>query len=268
MDKAQFCARIYRAMRHKTLQQRQLLARTRARRPIATAAQLALTAAAFFCVTAAENKIYAQRVSSGSSDSPVLFEGSWILTEYWIARETVGPRDRTAVPLQARDGRTLTYATPKFLSDLSMEGTGMTWDQRLFNWDGRVEGQARFIQVDRTRYPYGIGVQGYALVPYRSLAVDRQYLRIGHTVEIAELVGLPLPDGSRHDGCFVAVDGGGAIQGHHIDFFVPSESEWQRLSRERWLPTRIQNVVMDAPRCNYARQYAWQPLSTDPSIVP
>lgn len=203
-----------------------------------------------------------------ATTSTVRFEGEWILTEYWIARETVGTRDRTAVALQARDGSNITWSTPKFLTDLSMEGTGITWDQRLLNWDGRVNGEPRFVQVDRSRFPYGIGVQGYSLVPWRSLAVDRQYLRIGHSVEIAELVGLPLPDGSTHDGCFVAVDGGGAIQGHHIDFFVPSEADWQRLSQERRFPTRIRNVLMDTPRCEYARQYAWHPLSTDPPVVP
>lgn len=189
--------------------------------------------------------------------------GTWILTEYWIAAETPGADDRRAVPVYDRQGRVLANACESFASCLCMEGTGRTWDGRLLNWDARVRGRACFTEVDTNLYPWGVGVQGYALVPYRSLAVDPRFVPLGHVVEIPALQGLPLPDGSRHDGCFVAVDGGGAIDGHHIDLFLPSIEAWRRLLRANLLPSRVA-VVPDAPRCAYAARFAVHPVPGDP----
>ncbi len=204
---------------------------------------------------------------STHADTTIRYPGRWQLTEYWIARERAGQRDRRASPLFSRGGHAITYACPTFLSDITMEGTGLTWDDRLLNWDGREQARACFVEVDRGSYPYGIGVQGFSLVPYRSLAVDRRVIPVGHTVEMAELAGVRLPDGSVHDGCFVAVDGGGAIVGHHIDLFVPSEADWQRLSQARALPASVRSVVVDAPRCRSAQRFAWIPLPTDPALA-
>jgi 3D (Asp-Asp-Asp) domain-containing protein len=193
------------------------------------------------------------------ADPPVYYGGRWLLTQYWIASERPGPHDRRAVPIRTRDGNVLAMSCPRFFDDLSMEGTGRTWDGRLLNWDTRLNGRACFVEVDRTAYPYGIGVAGYALVPYRSLAVDRRHIPIGHTVEMPELTGMPLPDGTTHDGCFVAVDGGGAINGHHIDLFLPSETAYRDAGRAGFLPHHVHQVVVDSARCAYARRYAVLP---------
>jgi 3D (Asp-Asp-Asp) domain-containing protein len=189
--------------------------------------------------------------------------GTWQLTQYWIAAESPVAGDRRAVPVRDRHGRVLAQACESFASCLCMEGTGRTWDGRLLNWDARVEGRACFTEVDTNLFPYGVGVQGYALVPYRSLAVDSRYIPIGHVVEIPALQGLPLPDGAVHDGCFVAVDGGGAINGHHIDLFLPSIEAWRRLGRGNFLPSRV-TVEVDAPRCAYASRFAVHPVPGDP----
>lgn len=200
------------------------------------------------------------------AQATLYFPGRWRLTEYWIAEEHAAPHERRPARIARRDGTTLAWSCPTFLADLTMEGTGRTWDGRLLNWDARVQGRACFVEVDRDAYPFGIGVAGYALVPWRSLAVDRRYIPIGHTVEMADLAGMPLPDGSRHDGCFVAVDGGGAINGHHIDLFVPSADAWRELSRAGYLPSYVRQVIVDAPRCSYALRYAVLPVPTDPTL--
>lgn len=200
------------------------------------------------------------------SHATVYYPGRWQLTQYWIAQERPDPRDRRAVSIRSRDGNVLSWSCPRFFDELSMEGTGRTWDGRLLNWDRRWHGRPCFVEVDRDRYPYGIGVAGYALVPFRSLAVDRRFIPLGHTVEIPELAGMPLPDGSQHDGCFVAVDGGGAIQGHHIDLFLPSEETWRELSSQGYFPRYVHPVVLDAPRCSYALRYALMPLPSDPPL--
>ncbi len=71
---------------------------------------------------------------------------------------------------------------------------------------------------------YGDGVNGLKLVPYRSLAVDRNEFPIGTVIFIpaARGVTLTVPDGSTatHDGYFLAADVGGAIKNNHIDVFL------------------------------------------------
>ena len=190
--------------------------------------------------------------------------GSWRLTQYWIAQEAPSPEDRGVVRILDRSGSTLTWACRRFASALAMEGTGRTWDGRLFNWASRENGHACYLEVDPGLYPYGIGVRGYALVPFRSLAVDSRFIPIGRTVELAELVGMILPDGTRHDGCFVAVDGGGAIRGHHIDLFVPSRDHYVSLSRAGVLPEEV-HAAIDSPRCAHASRFAVTPIPGAPA---
>jgi 3D (Asp-Asp-Asp) domain-containing protein len=151
-----------------------------------------------------------------------------------------------------------------------MEGTGRTWDGRMLNWVSHVNGRPCFVEIDTALYPFGVGVQGYALVPYRSLAVDPRYIPIGHVVEMPELRGVTLPDGTTHDGCFIAADGGGAIRGHHIDLFLPSRDEYERMNFRRELPRRV-SVGIDVPRCASALRYLVLPLPEttpgDPRII-
>lgn len=90
-----------------------------------------------------------------------------------------------------------------------------------------------FFEVD-AQYPWGYGVENRALVPYRSLAVDTGVLTIGNAYYIAELDGVHVPgdapwDDFVHDGCVVADDIGGAINGAHIDFFAALQSSYLAL---------------------------------------
>lgn len=205
--------------------------------------------------------------------SPVRAErwmpGRFLLTQYWVADEGAGAGHEQAVRVFDPAGGTVAWACRGFVASLTMEGTGRTWDGRLLNWASRRAGRACFTEVDTALYPFGVGVQGYALVPFRSLAVDARFVPVGHVVELPELRGLPLPDGSRHDGCFVAVDAGGAIRGHHLDLFVPSRGVYESLAARRELPRRV-TVVVDSDRCGDARRYAVQPspdaLPADPSV--
>ena len=96
--------------------------------------------------------------------------GAFQLTRYWIAHENPQPDDRAARVLDPQ-GRTLAWCTSRFADALAMEGTGRSWDGRLFNWSSRREGRSCYIEVDPALYPFGIGVAGFALVPYRSLAI-------------------------------------------------------------------------------------------------
>ncbi len=189
--------------------------------------------------------------------------GPFRLTRYWIAREDAEAAPGPAARVLDPGGRTLTWCTRRFADALAMEGTGRSWDGRLLNWSTRRDGHACFVEVDPTLYPYGVGVAGWALVPFRSLAVDPRFVPLGSTVEIAELVGMPLPDGTLHDGCFVAVDRGAAINGHHLDLFLPSGEAHRALQRTGWDRETV-HVTLDAPRCEAARRFALHPLPHEP----
>ncbi len=206
-----------------------------------------------------------------AADAERVMPGRFQLTQYWVAEEVTDDADERIVQVIDPHGATVAWACQRFVSSLTMEGTGRTWDGRLLNWASREHGRACFVEVDAAQYPWGAGVQGYALVPFRSLAVDSRYIPVGHVVELPELRGMPLPDGTRHDGCFVAVDAGGAIRGHHIDLFVPSRGAYEHLASARELPRRV-SVVVDAQRCEGARRYATVPLpdhlAADPRVAP
>jgi 3D (Asp-Asp-Asp) domain-containing protein len=77
--------------------------------------------------------------------------------------------------------------------------------------------------------PYGDGVQGYKLRPYRTIAVDKNIIPYGTVLFVPKAKGstIQLPSGVAvtHDGYFFAGDTGGAIKGNHIDVFCGNQSE-------------------------------------------
>lgn len=81
--------------------------------------------------------------------------------------------------------------------------------------------QTRFLVCEA---PYGYGVNGLYLVPYRTVAVDSELIPYGTLLYIpaARGVEVALPSGERvsHDGYFYAGDTGGAITGNHSDVFA------------------------------------------------
>lgn len=88
---------------------------------------------------------------------------------------------------------------------------------------------ATLSKVNRVRFvaataPYGYGTDGYNLIPYRTIAVDRGQIPIGSVIYIPEARGtvVTLPTGEQvvHDGYFYAADVGSALQGNHVDIFV------------------------------------------------
>jgi 3D (Asp-Asp-Asp) domain-containing protein len=70
---------------------------------------------------------------------------------------------------------------------------------------------------------WGDGVNGYKLVPFRSIAVDKRYIPYGSVVFIPAMRGakMALPTGGDivHDGFFFAADTGKAIIGNHVDIY-------------------------------------------------
>jgi 3D (Asp-Asp-Asp) domain-containing protein len=94
--------------------------------------------------------------------------------------------------------------------------------------------------------PFGEGVSGYILVPYRTVAADPIFLKTGTVMFIPSAVGQPLPGGAKHDGYFFVGDKGGAIKGDHIDVFQGDEPVDFSFIRSKREPLFNALVVTDA----------------------
>ncbi len=71
---------------------------------------------------------------------------------------------------------------------------------------------------------YGLGSKNYKLVPFRTIAVDTNFIKLGTVVFIPAAVGLRIAEDGKapwtHDGYFFAADTGSKIVGNKIDFFL------------------------------------------------
>ena len=143
--------------------------------------------------------------------------GRALVTFYWLIDESA-PRYRGKAGAELNDvrGRVIARTSVRFRNDLIREGSGHLRDGRTVAYDRRLHGTNRFRIVQSE---YGVGQLGCALVPYRTVAVDPHFVKLGTTISIPQLKGAHLPDGTIHDGIFVASDRG-HFHGSHVDLFV------------------------------------------------
>lgn len=144
--------------------------------------------------------------------------GSLKPTFYWVAEEKTEVAKRTH-KLFDTQGELVYTVTDKFYKALTMEGTGKLLDGRVINFAARVGGVIRW-RVCPPEAPYGYGKDNNILVPFRSAAVDPTVVPLGSKLFIPKAVGVRLPDGTKHDGYFYAVDVGAAIKEKRIDLFT------------------------------------------------
>ena len=179
------------------------------------------------------------------------------LSFYWLAYESDYANEKYDVAIYNRHGYYIGSFPSAFVFELKLEGTGILRDGRVLNYDGecRYGMGTCFRTLSLADHPLGAGVQGRKLEPFRSIAVDPRYIPIGAPVYVPELVGLPLPDGTTHDGCLRADDQGGAIKQHKLDFFVESYANFKFLADNLWWHLKATPHV-DEPRCEYLRTHA------------
>lgn len=77
-----------------------------------------------------------------------------------------------------------------------------------------------FDKLDPKEFPTGRGASGRPVTPLRSVAVDTDIIPLGTPIRIPEFIGVRLPDGGKHDGCFRADDRGSRVTGRHVDIFT------------------------------------------------
>jgi 3D (Asp-Asp-Asp) domain-containing protein len=109
-----------------------------------------------------------------------------------------------------------------------------------------------FERLDPARFPHGRGATGRPIQPLRTLAVDSRVIPLGSVVFIPELVGLPRPDGTAHDGCFVAEDRGVRVVGRQVDVFTGSPALTARYNAI-FPSNKGVHVVVGDKRCDRLR---------------
>jgi 3D (Asp-Asp-Asp) domain-containing protein len=174
------------------------------------------------------------------------------LSFYWLAYESEYANLAYDTDIYTRQGFFLGRYPSPFVYELKLEGTGVLNDGRVINYDGECNyGMGTcFRTLDIAQHPLGTGVQSRPLVPFRSVAVDARYIPIGATLWVPELVGIELPDGSKHDGCLRADDMGGAIKEHKLDFFVESYFNFKFIADNLWWRMKA-TPHLEEPRCAY-----------------
>jgi 3D (Asp-Asp-Asp) domain-containing protein len=96
----------------------------------------------------------------------------------------------------------------------------------------RTGHQICFEELDPARFPHGRGATGRPITPLSTVAVDSNVIALGTVLFIPEFAGIPRPDGTPHDGCFIAEDRGTKVVGKHIDVFTGDPTvtaRWNKL---------------------------------------
>jgi 3D (Asp-Asp-Asp) domain-containing protein len=89
-----------------------------------------------------------------------------------------------------------------------------------------------------TANQWGTAGTGKPLQPFRTVAVDRTVIKLGSLLYVPLLEGRTMPGrapwgGYVHDGCVVADDTGGGINGNQLDLFVGRKAYFLGLSGSR-----------------------------------
>lgn len=120
-------------------------------------------------------------------------------------------------------GELIEHVTASFKRQLDIEGSARLRDGRIVNFDQKIDGSWSYMEAPNAAF--GLGLDGYKLIPYRTLAVDPEVIRPGTVLYLPALDGVSLPSGEIHDGFMFAHDERQGIIGNRIDVFVGYESD-------------------------------------------
>lgn len=102
-------------------------------------------------------------------------------------------------------------------------------DEQLGSLSDTVKLATRKARFKKLAHPMGCGARDIPMMPFRTIAVDANYVPMETVLYIPDLRGRPFTYQGReliHDGYVFAGDkGGGGVRGGHIDFFTGHESE-------------------------------------------
>ncbi|MBA3542523.1 MAG: hypothetical protein H0T79_23105, partial [Deltaproteobacteria bacterium] len=146
----------------------------------------------------------------------------------------IAPPERTT--LYTKEGcKPIAEVSREFASQLALQGTGKLRDGRVVNiWGSCSCEHSPCFKV--TENQWGTSGSNQPLQPFRTVAVDRKVVKLGTLLHVPLLEGRLMPGrapwgGFIHDGCVVADDTGGGIDGNQLDLFVGRRSGYQGLGR-------------------------------------
>ncbi|MGK4007293.1 3D domain-containing protein [Sorangium sp. So ce1036] len=197
----------------------------------------------------------APRAAGAVLATPGLAPGLFRNTYYDFPSEGPGPKDATLYDAACAP---LASVPRSFHDEVCVQGSGRlaSGDTVSFARRGcacadicpRTGQKVCFERLDPRRFPYGRGATGRPITPLRTVAVDSSVIPLGTPLYVPELVGLPLPGGGRHDGCFIAEDRGIKVVGQQIDVFTGDPAVTARLNALFPSNRGVRPVLNDA-RC-------------------
>jgi 3D (Asp-Asp-Asp) domain-containing protein len=171
----------------------------------------------------------------GGDAGPGASLGSFDLGYYWATTEA---EFSGVLDTNLYDSSCALIATVSagFTASLKSIGTGVLSDGRVLAYDGSCACPTSpcYLVCDAA-HPWGYGVQGKALVPFRSIAVDPTQISYGTSVYAPALDGVTVPGappwgGFVHDGCLHADDNGGTSATKTVSLFAALKADYQTLS--------------------------------------
>lgn len=180
---------------------------------------------------------------------------TWRNTYYDFPAEETGAKGATLYDASCAP---ITKVTQEFHDKVCVQGSGSLVTGETVSFAKRdcacasvcprTNQRICFEKLDPKRFPHGRGAAGTAITPFRSVAVDPSLVPLGTALYIPAYRGLRRPDGTFHDGCFVAEDRGLKVVGRHVDIFTGSEDG--TVAWNRAVPSNGGvEVVVGAPQC-------------------
>lgn len=168
----------------------------------------------------------------GGVEGPLV--GDFALDYYFITSEDdftgvkdTGLYDSTCVLIAT--------VSASFASSLSKMGTGKLTTGAVLAYDGPCACPTSpcYVVAD-AQHPWGFGVQSKALVPFRSIAVDKNEIAYGKHLYVPGFDGVYVPGtppwgGFVHDGCVSADDAAAVVPGKDLTWFVAQKAHYQAL---------------------------------------
>ncbi|MBN2530748.1 MAG: hypothetical protein JXR76_30450 [Deltaproteobacteria bacterium] len=173
---------------------------------------------------------------------------TYTLLYTWVADESeyTGIAD---TPLSTCSEESISTVSSDFALAAREQGTARLLDGRMINIStcDCANGFSCFAVIDDT-FPWGMGSQNNALVPFVSLTADANQITFGTVVYSQQLDGITLPDNRVHDGCLRIDDVPTDPIGQVIHLFTGLNEYSEILASQ--IPLQV-SVYLNAPRCNY-----------------
>ncbi|KAI8982233.1 hypothetical protein BDF20DRAFT_818565 [Mycotypha africana] len=168
--------------------------------------------------------------SSSKKETRKKLQTKSAFTYYWIAQ----PSDYTGgkkVYVKTCSGKTIGSVGENYADALVMEGTGVVGSKIVNLGSCNCNSYKCFELVDKSSDPFGLTAYDTPLRPYVTIASND--IKKNTKIYVPALVGWKIPgSGKTHNGCLLVDDQSWSFNGKHIDFYVYSMSNYEKLDKQ------------------------------------